>query len=153
IEGQLYLSEIDLMLNSAESAQERTIKILEEAHLSEQIWLEARTQYVLGRICNIQKHYAEAIKYFQQALAIFDSTGMRLEYGRTLQAYSEILLQYAQNSESHEQNLARLDEARQIFQDCHAYLDLQEIEKILTPLKAQKTLATTNQSKQERRAH
>lgn len=130
LQGKLLLSNIALLLGEVEGAYELAGKALDEARSSELVWLEAQAQCLLGRVLACQNQQTEAFQQFQQALAIFKRTGMRLEYARTLQAYNEILLSSSADPVTREQALTALGEARQIFEECHASLDLRSVDAL-----------------------
>jgi DNA-binding SARP family transcriptional activator len=139
IDGYLVLAEVTLLSGNLEAAFQQATQTLKEAQECELTWLQAGSQRLLARILAAQGQHSEAILYFQQALSIFKSTDMQLEYGRTLQAYGTILLQDP-SVITRQQSLQYINEARQIFQDCHAMLDWQAAEHLLTQ---QTTPATT----------
>src|SRR5205823_402184 len=53
-EGQLALAQVDLLLGAVETAQQRALQTLEEAHRYELTWLVARAQRILGSIFAMQ---------------------------------------------------------------------------------------------------
>ncbi len=79
-----------------------------------------------------QGKHDQAEKYFEQAIQIFRNRGMRLEYARILQSYGVTLLERKSGETIDlKQGLNYLHEARQIFSECHAALDLKQVEGIL----------------------
>lgn len=152
INGQLLLARIALLLGEAENAHHEALKALEDAVASELVWLQARAQCLLGEILVISGHPTEAEAYFQQALTTFTSTGMRLDYARALRAYGASLLGYKQTTSIHSQALAYIKEAYQTFQNCHAGLDLQSTEQLLSASSTLAVQATTHGRKQDRQA-
>ncbi len=57
---------------------------------------------------------------------------MRLEYARTLHTYGLVLLNRQEHKkQNHIQGTRYLQEAQQIFSDCHAAFDLQLVESVL----------------------
>jgi hypothetical protein len=107
------------------------------------VWLEARSQSLLGQTLMVMGEQESARGYFQQALTTFASTGMRLEYARVSQAYAAAQLQASRDPETREQALSALREARQTFSDCHAALDLQSVEQLLATLEPSRIKVAT----------
>ncbi|MFL5703431.1 MAG: tetratricopeptide repeat protein, partial [Ktedonobacteraceae bacterium] len=135
IEGQLALAQADLLLGEVETAQQRALQTLEEAKRYELTWLIARAQRILGSIFALQGQREQAELHFEQALHTFRKSGMRLEYARTLHYYGLMLLHQDGVDEEacreRERGLHSLREARQVFTDCKAALDVQVVEGIL----------------------
>ncbi|MFL5700189.1 MAG: hypothetical protein ACJ797_24185, partial [Ktedonobacteraceae bacterium] len=134
-EGQLALAQADLRLGEVETAQQRALQTLEEAKRYELIWLIARAQRILGSIFAVQGQREQAELHFEQALHTFRRSGMRLEYARTLHDYGLMLLQQDGVDEEaygeRGRGLNFLREARQVFTDCKAALDVRIVEGIL----------------------
>jgi tetratricopeptide (TPR) repeat protein len=129
-EGRVALGQAMLLLGEIEQAHNVATQALVEAQQFELTWLLARTQRLLGSIHAAQKQAAKAAAYFEQALAIFRSTGMLLECARTLQQYGELLVQCKDGNEKAIQHgHAYLREARELFELCGAGLDLQIIKR------------------------
>ncbi len=132
IEGQMALAHAMLLLGDTEIAQRYATRTLEEAQQYELIWGFARCQRLLGSILTAQEQLAEATQYFDQAIETFHKRDMRLEYARTLYSYGVALLERTGGEKSElKQGLSYLREARQIFSECHAALDLQLVERVL----------------------
>jgi tetratricopeptide (TPR) repeat protein len=129
IEGQLALSQLSLMRGELEKAQRQAMHVLQESQRYKLTWLLAGTQRILGSILAAQDNYEQADEYFQQALQFFHESGMRLEYARALQSYGGALLRREHIAQ---QGLLSLQEAHHIFRECHATLDLQAIERLLS---------------------
>ena len=129
IEGQLALAQVSLARGELEKAQQQAIHALQEAHRYELMWLLAGTQRLLGSILAAQDKYEQADEYFQQALQVSHENGMRLEYARALQSYGGVLLR---RENIDQQGLLSLQEAHQVFRECHATLDLQAVERLLS---------------------
>jgi hypothetical protein len=92
-------------------------------------WLLAGTQRLLGTILAAQDNDEQADRYFRQALQFSRERGMRVEYARALQSYGEALLR---RKHIDPQGLLLLQEARQVFHECHAILDMQAVERHLS---------------------
>ncbi len=131
-EGQLALAQADLLLGEVETAQQQALQTLEEAHRYELTWLIARAQRLLGSIFAAQGQREQAVQHFEQAL---HTSGMHLEYARTLRYYGLMLLQQDGVDEEacheRERGLNFLREAHQVFTDCKVALDVQVVEGIL----------------------
>src|SRR5260370_31504431 len=57
---------------------------------------------------------------------------MRLEWARTLQGYGEALLgEHSKDDGSYRQGLKYLEEAREVFRECNAVLDLHRVEGVI----------------------
>jgi DNA-binding SARP family transcriptional activator len=132
VEGQLALAQISLLLGEAESAFQQTQRTLEEARQFELTWLIARAQRLLGSILFAQSQQELAEENLEQALRTFRKCGMRLEYGRTLHLYGSALVQReAEEGKLYARGLTYLQEARQVFIQCKAMLDVRRVERFL----------------------
>ncbi len=135
-EGLLLLARIDLLLGHGEQAHERAARVLEEARRCELVWLLARARRVMGSILAAQDRQEQAWRYFEQALETFHSSGMHIEYARTLHEYGTALLRPCSRvigqSSQYEQGLKYLREAYQILTDHKAVLDAQLVEHALS---------------------
>jgi DNA-binding SARP family transcriptional activator len=131
LNGRLLLARIALLLGEAEQARELASRVLDEATASELVWLRARAQALLGEILAALGEQEQAREYFQHALTTFAATGMRLEHARASQDCANALLRASSDRASREQALDYLNEARQVFQECHAALDLRSVERLL----------------------
>ncbi len=129
-EGRLALAYVLLLLDELDTACYYTIRILEEARQYELIGTCARCQRLLGSILTAQGKQALTEQEFEQAMQVFRKCGMRLEYARTLHSYSVSLLEHKNTvQQSYQEGLSFLREARQVFDECHAALDLQRVER------------------------
>jgi DNA-binding SARP family transcriptional activator len=146
IDGELTLAEVALLFGDLEDAYTQASQVLREAEECDLIWLMASSQRLIGRILVAQSQQPEAIKYFQQALVTFEKNGMRLERARTLQAYSLALRQMSQDPIACQDDLQHLQEAKRIFAECHASLDLQSIDLLI----ASQTISSTTSIPSER---
>lgn len=129
IEGQLALAQVSLMRGELDKAEQQAMYALQQAQRYELTWLLACTQRLLGSVLAAQSIYEQADEYFQQALQLSRESGMRLEYARTLQSYGGALLRRKHNDQ---QGLLSLQEAHQVFRECHAILDVQAVERHLS---------------------
>ena len=126
VKGQLALAHISLILGETVMAQQQAVQTLEEAGRYESVRLLACTHRLLGNILATQGQAEEAEQHFQQAIQLFSTSGMRLEYARTLQSYGLTLLQ------THpQQALHHLHEAQDLYRECQATLDLQALDRLL----------------------
>ena len=131
-EGLLGLAQTSFLLGEVDTAQQQTYKALEEAHRFEQTWLLACVKRLLGTIQTAQGEYKEAKTNFMHSMEILRERGMRLEYARTLRDYAEVVLRYTQpNHNDCKQAIAHLQEARLVFQECGAALDLDLVDHVL----------------------
>ncbi len=131
-EGRLTLAIALYLLGEVEAAQQVATLSLKEAEQHELLRVIARSQRLLGRILALQGHDEEADRYFEQALEMFARHDMRLDYARALHGYGATLLQRAApDSASYRRGLRSLHEAREIFADCNATIELEWIERIL----------------------
>ena len=128
IEAKLLLAQTMLQLNDSETATLLVDQTLREAQQSELKWLIARAQCVLGNILAAKKRPEEAKQHFEQALRMFRKMSMRLEGARTLLSYGIFLLQ---NDGEKQEGISSLQEARKIFNECKADLDLRLADQAL----------------------
>ncbi len=140
IKGQLAIAHILLLLGETETAQQLAVSTMEEAQQSELLWGYLCAQRLLGDILETQGQQKQAEYHFVQAMQAFQTSGMRLEYARTLYSYGTALLQTkgTEKARNHQQGLSYLHEAQQIFSECHALLDLHSVESVLTAQPAMK---------------
>ena len=107
--------------------------MIEEARRYEQTWLLACAQRLMGSILSTRGEYEEADVCFTWASETLQKCGMRLEWARALCSHGESLLLRAGTSEDgRSEGLRYLQEARQAFEECHAALDLEQIDNILS---------------------
>ncbi len=115
-------------MGELEQARELAASALAEARAGELVWLQARAQCLLGQVFTATGEQSRAESCFLQALASFANTNMRLEHARALQAYSLALLQGSNAPAARQSAHEYLQEAAQVFAECHAALDLQSVE-------------------------
>jgi len=134
VEGQLILASINFLLGDLEKARLQAMQTMEEAREHELTRMLARSHRLLGRILAAQAEYVQADAYFDQALQVFRECELRLDYARALHGYGETMLERSQPGEyTYQKGLAYLHEARHIFTDCHAAIDLELVEVVLNP--------------------
>lgn len=131
LHSQLLLARIALLLEELDEAHTLVTQAQAEACSSELVWLQARAQSLLGLILAQQEQPEAATAAFTQALHTFERTGMRLEHARTLYIQATLLLE-APVSAQRRQAVTDLAQARKIFQECQATLDLRIAEGLLT---------------------
>ncbi|MGH2495547.1 MAG: hypothetical protein ACRDIV_12665, partial [Ktedonobacteraceae bacterium] len=145
-EGLLALAQVAFLLGEIESAHQQTLHVLEEARRYDQTWLLACAQRLLGNILSAQGQRLEAATYFSQSLQTLKERGMRLEWARTMRDYNESILRHSQsNNDDCERAITHLQEARQVFEECGATLDLALIDRSLAAY-ATPAPATTRKS-------
>ncbi len=130
IEAQVMLARVALLQGNLEDALQQAMYVLNEARTSESSWLVARASGLIGSILATQNHYEQAEGYFAQALQVSHASGMRLEEARILYSYGIALLRQKQGEQSGQN---ALQEAHQIFRECHASLDLHLAERLSFP--------------------
>ena len=135
------------LLDDIKRARQIALQTLKAAQENETGRVIGRANRLLGQISMSQGQHEQADLYFEQAIPLFRAGGLRLDYARTLHTYGAILLQQHpidgettiySHPEEHEAMLRRgidyLQEARQIFSDCHASVDYTMIERIFALL-------------------
>jgi len=136
-EGQLVLASVYFLLGDLEVARQKAMQTKEKAQQQEIIRILGRSQRLLGRILAAQGEHEQADQYFEQAIQVFHTHEMRLDYARAIHGYGVILLQRSTpGDQTYQRGLAYLHEARNIFADCHAAIDLEWIERIITSAEA-----------------
>jgi tetratricopeptide (TPR) repeat protein len=140
IEARLNLAIIFFLLGEVERAQHIALQSMSDAQEHELTRTLARSQRLLGRILATQGHSVEAGTNFEQAIDIFSRHEMRLDYARALHCYGVTLLQRGSAGEpAFQRGLAYLREARAIFAQCKAAIDLVQVERVLTHYDYQNT--------------
>ena len=125
-EGQHLMALVSFLFGDLETARQKALQTLEEARLHQIKRVLARSHRLLGRILTAQGQLEEATMQFEQAMQLFREHEFRLEYARTLHVYGTSLLEY-----NRQKALALLTEARDIFIDCYAAIDLELVERTL----------------------
>ena len=132
VEGHLILASIYFLAGDLATAKQEAMQTMEEAREHELTRMLARSQRLLGRILAAQGNYVAADEFFEQALQVFRECELRLDYARALHGYGETLLERSEpEEESYQKGLAYLSEARTIFIDCSAAIDLAWVEAVL----------------------
>jgi hypothetical protein len=86
----------------------------------------------LGGILTAQHQYGEAAQHFEQLLKMLRKCGMRLEEARTKHFYGEMLVQGGEgNEKDYQRGMEYLQDARQVFVECKAELDVKLVEGAL----------------------
>jgi DNA-binding SARP family transcriptional activator/Tfp pilus assembly protein PilF len=128
-EGQRMMALVSFLLGDLETAQQKALQTLEEAYQHQIKRVLARSHRLLGRILMVQGQHKEAAMHFEQAIQVFREHDFRLEYARTLNTYGITLLE-----RNRQKALAYLSEARDIFIDCYAAIDLDLVERTLASI-------------------
>ncbi len=133
IEGRLNLATVSFLLGEVERARQLALQSMKDAQELELTRVLARSQRLLGRILAVQGKSDEADEYFETAITVFSRHDMRLDYARSLHGYGVTLLQRSAAGEpTFQRGLAYLQEARTIFAQCKAAIDVEWVERILT---------------------
>jgi predicted ATPase/DNA-binding SARP family transcriptional activator/Flp pilus assembly protein TadD len=137
-EGHLTLASVYFCLGDLDTAQQKALQTLEEARGSEMTRVQARSQRLLGRILAAQGQQEQADSNFEQAIEVFNRYEMRLDYARALHGFGVILLRRSvPGDETYRRGLTYLHQARDLFRDCGAAIDLDLVERILANLENQ----------------
>lgn len=132
IEGHLNLATVSFLCGEVEHARQLALQSMKAAQEHELARVLARSQRLLGRILAAQGKTVEADAYFEQAIEVFSRHEMRLDYARSLHGYGVTLLQRSAAGEPlFQRGLAYLQEARAIFAQCKAAIDVKWVERIL----------------------
>ena len=135
-DGKHLLATAYYLLDDSKLARQAALQTLKAAQENETGRIVGRANRLLGRILTSQGHYEQADLYFEQALTIFREGSLQLDYARTLYSYGTILFQRGNtvNAAIHwtpeerevrlQQGIDYLHEARRIFTNCHASVDL-----------------------------
>uniref|UniRef100_UPI002ACC30D6 hypothetical protein n=1 Tax=Thermogemmatispora sp. TaxID=1968838 RepID=UPI002ACC30D6 len=131
-EGRLLLAEVLFLLGDQEKAKTLIEDLLKETSEEESAWEFAKAHFIMGYICLNNESKDDSKHYIQRSLDIFLRRDMILEYASSLYTLGTILLRSYQNhSEERQRGLNYLNNARDIFEKCHALLDQQAAERIL----------------------
>ncbi len=95
---------------------------------------------LLGCILATQVRFEDASANFEQSLTLLQQCGMRLEWAISQSAYAESILLHYHGDDNYERALARLKEARKVFEECGAAFDIELVDRTLaayaTPVEA-----------------
>ena len=139
-EGHLLLARIARLFRDLPTAQAQAQKALEQAQQYDQRALHAQAMHLLGAIAAEQGEQEQATAWFEQALAFYRTSGMRLEEARTLLSYGATLFQWhTPDSDAAQRGYAFLQEARQAFEACRATLDERRVDRLLAQCAPQAT--------------
>jgi serine/threonine protein kinase/tetratricopeptide (TPR) repeat protein len=131
-EGRLALAQAELLLGEVEIAHQLILQALQEVRQYELLWQLARTQRLSGCVLAAQGEYEQGYQQFEQAMQQARACAMPVEYARTLLWYGLTLLRLElPGGERHQQGRSYLREAREVFIECQAALDLQLVERAL----------------------
>jgi DNA-binding SARP family transcriptional activator len=125
-EGLLTLAHALLLLGDIDQAQITANRAQQEARAAGLRGLSAQTLSLFSTISAQQGATIEAEQYSAQASSQLHTLGMQLEYARALYQQGCLLLQKGQSapqSPCYQRGLAKLQEARQAFLECHAIFD------------------------------
>ncbi len=125
-EGKRMMAQLSFLFGDLEKARQKALQTLEEAGRHQLKRVLARSHRLLGRILMAQGQRNEATTHYEQAMEIFREHEFRLEYARTLYSYGVTLLE-----RNRQKALALLSEAREVFIDCYAAIDLEIVEHTL----------------------
>lgn len=131
IEGCVVQASVYFMLGDFAQARQQSLQALKDAHQHEMHRSRGRAQRLLGRILAAQGQHEQADDYFEQSLETFRTHEIRLDYARALHGYAVTLLQRSiPGDQIYQKGLNYLHEARAIFAECRAALDLEWAERI-----------------------
>jgi DNA-binding SARP family transcriptional activator len=138
VEAHLTLASAYYFLGDIQLAHQEALRSLHDAQRYELSRLHGRSLRLLGRIQGAQDQHQQADRYFEEALEIFRKYDMRLDYARALHGYGVALRQRSSpNTDTYQKGLALLHEARGIFVDCHAIVDLEWVNRLLKSKQSQ----------------
>jgi tetratricopeptide (TPR) repeat protein len=129
VEGLLILASAHFLLGDLESAKRESMRTMTEAKQYELSRMLGRSYRLLGRILAAEGDSSQANVYFEQALQVFRDRELRLDYARALHGFGVTLIERHKPGEAQfNKGLSYLQEARDIFADCHAAVDLEWVE-------------------------
>jgi len=146
VESKYLLAMVYFLMENLETAQNITKETLKDAQKYGTTRIIGHAYRLLGCLASMERHYQQSIHYYQQAIALCQTHGLRLDYARALYGYGLTLLQYQQEHStqpsmfssadtSPQQQIQRaLQEAREIFEQCHASVDLLATNNALSQL-------------------
>jgi predicted ATPase/DNA-binding SARP family transcriptional activator len=143
IESRHLLATIRFLENERDTAYEIALEALKEAQENEIARMIGRTYCLLGRILTAKERYAQAEQCFENALHIGHEHELLLDYARARHSYGICLLQrwkkvtQETDTDLYQQGIAQLHEARSVFEQCHASIDLSQSEQVLSTYEPQ----------------
>jgi tetratricopeptide (TPR) repeat protein len=138
VEGRMILANVHFLLGDIEKAKQEALRIMEEAKQYELSRMLARSNRLLGLILAAQGDSTQANAHFEQALRVFRERELRLDYARALHGYGVSLIERHTPEEAQfNKGLTYLQEARDIFADSHAAIDLEWVEHKLKRYKSE----------------
>jgi tetratricopeptide (TPR) repeat protein len=145
IEGKYLLAASYYLLNDLEEAEKLAHQALQEALDQGSVRTRGRTHRLLGHIAATRGNYQQAFECYEQALQIFQASGLRIHYARTLHSYGATLYKKspADPVPGKRSGEDYLREARAIFKECNAELELAWVEHALN--RAATPIALTEQ--------
>jgi predicted ATPase/DNA-binding SARP family transcriptional activator len=155
IDAKHLLSLLYFLLDDLDAAEQLALQTVQEAQENEMTRVMGRAYRLLGRIMMKRERRKGVDYYFEQAIQIFREHELRLDYARALHGYGIALVQHAMSEarqhtssnglpstttqvkdRTYQQGLNYLYEARAIFADCQAALDLSWVEHALEQIGA-----------------
>ena len=131
-EGLLTLAQVTYLIGEIDNARQQTLQAIKEAQRYDQTWLLACAQRLLGNIFSAQGQHEESATHFLLSLQTLKECGMRLEWARTLRDYNETILRRVHSDDGDcERAIGHLQEARKVFEECGAVLDLELVDRSL----------------------
>jgi serine/threonine protein kinase/tetratricopeptide (TPR) repeat protein len=133
LQGKVILGEVFWLQGDLEQAYQQTKAAFTEAQRHELVWIELCAQHLLGTILAASGKIEEGERSFHQATERLQHAGMRLEYARALRNYGTVLLQHhSLETAAYQQGRSYLGQAWEMFLECDARLDAEEIEHFLS---------------------
>jgi DNA-binding SARP family transcriptional activator/Tfp pilus assembly protein PilF len=138
VEARLNLASAYFCLGDIQLAEQEAQRSMRDAERFKLSRLHGRSLRLLGRILATQDHHEQSDRYFEEALSIFRTYDMRLDYARALHGYGVVLRhRNIPGSAAYRKGAALLYEARGIFADCHAVVDLEWVNRLLQSKESQ----------------
>ncbi len=126
LEGRYLEATLEFVLGRSPVAYNAVCHLIDEAGRQENRLILGRAHRLLARILTIEGRHQEAGAHFDEAGRIFRESELLLDYARTLQSYGVYRLALGcQHGSEDQRALASLREARAIFEQVHATIDLQ----------------------------
>ena len=123
------MSQVMLQLENFDGAYQQSLSALEEAKLLDFSGLIARSQHVLGNVFALQHQFEQASQHYERALNVSSQAWYAFGICTAFTALRSYIIESRLISSKRNQiGFGYLQEARQIFKDCMAELDLREVE-------------------------